>query len=65
MSEETLHTAARRAVRFYNIDMNHGGLISVETQQAIETLDREIRREDARIKAAAANIEEASSHEKA
>ena len=39
MSEETLLTAARRVVRFFNIDQAHGGLVSVETLRAIETLD--------------------------
>lgn len=50
MSEETLHTAARRVVRFFNIDMNKGGIIDVQTQQAIETLDKEVRKEAARLK---------------
>ena len=45
MSEETLLSAARRVVRFFNIDMNKGGLITVETQQAVETLDGEVRKE--------------------
>lgn len=45
MSDETLLTAARRMVRFLNIDLEHGGLISIETQQALDTLDREVRRE--------------------
>lgn len=40
MSEETLFTAARRVVRYFNIDMNKGGIIAVSTQQAIETLSR-------------------------
>lgn len=48
MSEETLLSAARRVVRFFNIDMNKGGLITVETQQAVETLDGEVRKETAR-----------------
>lgn len=38
MSEETLFTAARRAVRDFNIDMNKGGIITVETQRTMETL---------------------------
>lgn len=45
MSEETLLTAARRAVRFFNIDQSHGGLVSVETIQAIEILDIEVHKE--------------------
>ena len=48
MSEETLLSAARRVVRFFNIDMNKGGLITVDTQQAVETLDGEVRKEAAR-----------------
>ena len=48
MTEETLLSAARRVVRFFNIDMNKGGLITVETQQAVETLDGEVRKEAAR-----------------
>lgn len=43
MSAETLLTASRRAVRFFNIDMNKGGIITVETQRAVETLDRMVR----------------------
>ena len=48
MTEETLLSAARRVVRFFNIDMNKGGLITVDTQQAVETLDGEVRKEAAR-----------------
>lgn len=48
MAEETLLTAARRAVRFFNIDMNKGGIITVETQQAVETLDRMVHAETLR-----------------
>ena len=51
MSAETLLSAARRVVRFFNIDMNKGGIITVETQQAIETLDRMVRLDDAKAKA--------------
>lgn len=40
MSEETLFTAARRAVRDFNIDMNKGGIITVETQRTMEQLSR-------------------------
>lgn len=51
MAEETVLTAARRVVRFFNIDNQlGGGLISIDTTQAIETLDRMIRLEDARMK---------------
>lgn len=46
---ETLLSAARRVVRFFNIDMSHGGLTSVETQKAIETLDIQVSREQQRL----------------
>lgn len=64
MSEETLFTAARRAVRDYNIDMHGGGLMSVRTQQSMEILKREVtsiesaekaRREAAKIEKARAS----------
>ena len=42
MPEETLITAARRAVRFFTIDMNKGGLITVDTEQAMDTLDKQV-----------------------
>lgn len=45
MPDETLLTAARRVVRFFNIDMNKGGIITVETQQSIEMLDKMVRKE--------------------
>lgn len=49
MSEETLLTAARRVVRFFNIDnTGGGGLISVDTTTAVETLDKMVRAEDAK-----------------
>jgi len=48
MTEETLLSAARRVVRFFNIDMNKGGLMTVETQQAVEILDGQVRKEAAR-----------------
>jgi hypothetical protein len=52
VSEETLLTAASRVVRFFNIDnTSGGGLISVETSTAVETLDKMVRAEDARQKA--------------
>lgn len=50
MSEENLFTAARRAVRDFNIDMNKGGIITVETQRSMEILNREYRKEEARLK---------------
>lgn len=45
MAEETLLTAARRACRFYNIDMNKGGIITVETEQAMATLAKMVEKE--------------------
>jgi len=43
MPAETLLSAARRAVRFFQIDMNgHGGLMSVATQIVMDTLAREV-----------------------
>jgi hypothetical protein len=50
MSEETLHTAARRAVRDFNIDMNKGGIITVHTQQSMETLSQQVEKETKRQK---------------
>ena len=44
MSEETLLTAARRVVRFFNIDQQHGGLVSIETIHAVNTLDIQVVR---------------------
>lgn len=52
--EETLLTAARRAVRFFNIDQAHGGLLSRDTEMAMHTLDKEVQKETARQKAAEA-----------
>lgn len=51
MSAETLFTAARRAHRDFQIDMNKGGLMSVQTQQSMETLGKELERERTRLKA--------------
>lgn len=46
MAEETLLTAARRVVRFFNIDNTiGGGLISIETSQAVEALDKQVQLE--------------------
>ncbi len=46
--DETLLTAARRVVRFFNIDnTSGGGLISVDTSTAVETLDKMVRQQDA------------------
>ena len=48
MAEETLLSAARRVVRFFRIDMNKGGLITTETEQAFDTLDKMVRLEAAK-----------------
>ena len=51
MSEETLLTAARRLVRFVRVDNGaHGGLISMDTTQAVETLAIQVQQETARLK---------------
>jgi hypothetical protein len=42
MSEETLFTAARRLVRYLNIDLNKGGIVTVETQMALHSLEVQI-----------------------
>lgn len=45
MSEETLLTAARRVARFFRIDeARGGGLISIDTIQAVETLEIHLAR---------------------
>ncbi len=55
MSEETLHTASRRALRCFRIDeLRGGGLISIPLMQAMATLDMQVERENERIKRAAA-----------
>jgi bisphosphoglycerate-independent phosphoglycerate mutase (AlkP superfamily) len=57
MSDETLETAARRVVRFVRSDEHaHGGLLSKDTIQAVETLDRQLQRHLARQKLAAAAL---------
>lgn len=48
MSDETLHTAARRVVREFNIVMHEGGLINTHFEIAMDTLDREVRKETER-----------------
>jgi hypothetical protein len=52
MADETLLTAARRVVRFHRIDESHGGLQSIDTLKAIETLDKQVREEETRVKMA-------------
>lgn len=43
---ETLFTAARRAVREFNIMMNHdGGLVSREIEQAMSALSNQVEQE--------------------
>ncbi len=54
MAEETLLSAARRALRFFRIDEAHGGLTSTDTLIAMDTLDKEIRKETERLKQAEA-----------
>lgn len=49
MSDETLLTAARRVVRFIRIDDHHnGGLLSIETIQAANTLAQQVDIEERR-----------------
>jgi hypothetical protein len=55
--DESLLTSARRVVRYFNIDMNKGGLVSEETQQAVETLDRMVRIESEKEKRALRVVE--------
>jgi hypothetical protein len=59
--EENLLTSARRVVRFFNIDnTSGGGLISTETTGAVETLDKQVRAEDMRLKMERERAEQAS-----
>jgi len=44
MAEETLLSASRRAVRFFDIDMSKGGVITEETEYAFHVLRREVER---------------------
>ena len=44
--QETLFTAARRALRFFNIVMQHGGLVDREFEQAMSTLQKNSRSSD-------------------
>lgn len=43
--QETVFTAARRALRFFNIVMQHGGLVDREFEQAMSTLQKEVEKE--------------------
>ncbi len=54
MAEEALFSAARRALRFCRIDEPNGGLTSTDTLIAMDTLDKEIRKEADRQKQAEA-----------
>jgi hypothetical protein len=44
VSDETLLTAARRVVRFTNIDQAHGDLVSIDTLMALNTLALQVER---------------------
>ncbi|HEV7258962.1 MAG TPA: hypothetical protein VGN82_14370 [Bosea sp. (in: a-proteobacteria)] len=51
MSEETLHTAARRVMRNLRIDETKGGgMLSIETLHSMSILDIQIEKENARQK---------------
>ncbi|CAD5276857.1 conserved hypothetical protein [Bosea sp. 62] len=52
MSEETLLSAARRALRFFRIDEAHGGLTSQDTLIAMDTLALQVEKESEREKRA-------------
>jgi hypothetical protein len=48
MARETLLSAARTALRNYNIDMNKGGILTVPTQAAMERLGAMVEAEGSR-----------------
>ncbi len=48
--DETLHSAARRAVRFFNIVMQQGGLVDTHFEHAMLQLSKEVEKENERIK---------------
>lgn len=56
MADETLLSAARRVSRFFKIDEAHGGMTSIDTIQAVETMDKEIHKESERQKADATSL---------
>ncbi len=58
MADETLLTASRRVVRFYGIDMRHGGLYSRNTEEAVHILNKMVLTAVARDKAREQNMEE-------
>lgn len=48
--QETLHTAARRLVRFLESDLAKGGLVREDTEQALATLRIQVEKETERQK---------------
>lgn len=48
--DETLHSAARRVVRNFNIVMQHGGLVDPDFELSMLTLSKEVEKENNRIK---------------
>lgn len=51
MSDETLHTAARRVMRNLRIDETiGGGLLSIDTLHSMSILDIQIEKENDRLK---------------
>lgn len=51
MSDETLHTAARRVMRNLRIDETiGGGLLSIDTLHSMSILDIQIEKENERLK---------------
>jgi len=62
MGEETLVSAARRIVRFIRADdSTHGGLLSLDTIRAAETLAMQVEIEERREKRASPKKEGAQS----
>ena len=47
--DETLHSAARRAVRNFAIVMQHGGLVDTDFEKSMLTLSKEVEKENKRI----------------
>lgn len=48
--EETLHSAARRVVRNFNIVMQHGGLVDADFELSMLTLSKQVEKENERLK---------------
>jgi hypothetical protein len=44
--DETLHSAARRVVRFFNIVMAQGGLVDPEFEHAMLQLSKQVEKEN-------------------